>query len=175
MKWKNLALLIPLAALAGCGSIKAPLTKSTQAIKATGGGSATLIPLNDLSRECVGMNGRLTSNNSLCVVPNTVVLQSGATGYVPIDPDFQTGKFIVATGAPNGSVELTLSGRHAGDIPARMTITTPAGTTGNKLDYYVFGGSYKDVSVTVWTCYSGYHDQTGRLPRAICPDAAIPR
>ena len=94
--------------------------------------------------------GRISIDGQRCLKTFFKDLPQGAVGpYVDIDNDFYPGKYLIATGDfGTNAVSVVLDGQ---------TLLTNAGILdpkfGGKLQYYVNGSGYKNVSVTVLACY----------------------
>jgi len=73
-----------------------------------------------------------------------------------------------ATSAAN-AVEILYDGRAFAKVPARMRGDIGLLPSGRPLTFFINTPNYKDVTVTVWTCYAGTIDN-----RVICPPAQIP-
>jgi hypothetical protein len=159
-------------ALSACGSLESAQTdprKKTSAINSSPGTDR----LSLLSSACVGSGGRMSANGEICLKKETKFLTApDSNPNLVIDSNFLNGKFIVATaGATSAanSVEILYDGRAFAKVPARMQGDIGLLPAGRPLTFFVNTPNYKDVTVTVWTCYSGTIDN-----RVICPPAQIP-
>lgn len=159
-------------ALCSCGSLesaKKEPTKKTSAVNSAPGTDR----LSVLTSACVASQGRMSADGTICLKKNTKFLTAPDSNPVlMIEQSFQHGMYIVATAGPTSavnSVDILYDGRPFAKVPARMQGDLGKLPTGRSLTFFVNTPNYKDVTVTVWTCYSGTIDN-----RVICPPAQIP-
>lgn len=159
---------------ASCGKLEKQLNKKTEPQR------VTVPTFSDAAFRnlCRQKDGRLARNDDVCIAPMTVMLPkyadlAGVATY-PILEKFYTGMLIVTSGSSAGRVEVIYDGAPVPGlgIPGRAL---PVLGAGKKLDFYVSGSGYSDVSATVWTCYDNIAENPVEMRKIVCPDALIPR
>ena len=123
--------------------------------------------------------GRLSANGTTCLTRQIMPLTNPDTAQTTgqginlvIDQAFASGKFIVATAGPTSvanSVDILYDGRAYAKVPARMPGNLTGLAANRPLTFYINSPNYRDVSVTIWSCYTG--NISNRVP---CTDAMIP-
>ncbi len=156
-------------ALSSCGSLesaKVAPKKTTSSISST----ASTAQLSQLSTACLSAGGRMTSDGTTCLTRITKELKpSESNPDLVINSTFYTGEFIVAT-AGSGSVDILYDGRLLSKIPARIQGNLGGLPQGRPLTFFANSATYKDVFVTVWTCY---HPTISN--RVVCHPSQIPQ
>lgn len=157
-----LALALPLFLLAACGP-------NPNAQKKEQPNTQPDMNPEVFRKKCVESGGRLYADDRKCQTRQLKALppfESLRDPNLEIVPHFYAGEFVVAVGsAPQGRVDILLGGNYVLSVPGRWMGQTG---TGQKLNFFVNGGGYKDVSVTVWTC------KDHNMNRIHCEDGDIP-
>ncbi|MGZ3670830.1 MAG: hypothetical protein ACXWSD_09430 [Bdellovibrionota bacterium] len=118
----------------------------------------------DLLMQCSAKGGAMSTDGTLCLARTTASLPSGASGRVDIDPNFYSGKYLVASGAA-GTAEIVLNGRHLSDINVRMLTNQGNGS----LQFNVLTTSGQTgATAYVYACY----DQN--MHSVFCNNGVIP-
>lgn len=163
LKIPALLLLAAAFALTACkvntdfkGRIASP-KKETQGINANASNRGDPV-LETLAAECAAARGRLAKDGTVCLTRKTVRVPeftalNGAT-EVEIEADLDGGKFIVAKGDPgHNDADILFAGRPFMTIPSRTLSHFPTHPRNGRLSVFIQGDSYRNVSVTVWTCF----------------------
>jgi hypothetical protein len=169
------ALLVPaiVLALSACGQLERE-RKTVAGVRASD--PKTGDPeLNKLASDCLSQGGRLAQAGQVCltkIMKSLKAPEALAPADLDIDTAFTNGKFIVATAgndSPANAVDILYNGRPLAKVPARMMADLKNLPSPGRLTFFVNTANYKDVNVTVWTCY--YRNMQNRV---FCSDKYIP-
>jgi hypothetical protein len=155
------SIMVCALALSACGKLQ-----SDKITPAGSGPIASTISLShsDLVLQCSAKGGAMSADGTLCLVRTTATLPSGASGRVDIDPNFYSGKYLVASGAA-GTAEIVLNGRHLAVINVRML--TNQGNGSLQFNVLTTNGQTGAVAY-VYACY----DQN--MHSVFCNNGVIP-
>jgi hypothetical protein len=99
--------------------------------------------------------GHFSPNGNACVSGFYKDLPPGSRGYVEIDPDYYTGKYIIATGNfGNRAVTVVIDGKPILTNPGEFTYEGHG-----SLGFMVTGSDFKDVSVSLYSCFDRSMDK----------------
>jgi len=165
---------ILLLSLSACGRLESEkiAPAKTSGIKSNGSDPA----LAQFAKDCQISQGRLAENGTICLTKQSMELKSAETlngaSEVVIDANLSHGKFVVASANASfnlNAVDLVYNGSPFSKVPARLMANLKSLPSPGRLSFYVNATNYKDVTVTVWTCF-----QRTMQARVDCLDKYIP-